>query len=245
MKLVLTDPLIFLGAAALFGLVLRHWARGLGSLIAVAAVGALYGLATPMVSAYLSNAVADGIPLVRPAAEDGAAAIVVLGGDIRTRTPEYGGDTVGRLTLERLRYGARLQRETGLPLLVTGGPIGQSHISLSEAMRATLVDEFQVPVRWVDAEARSTYENARFAAQILEQEGIERVYLVTHAVHMPRALEAFAYWGLEVIPAPTVLTIIGDGFSIFDVLPSTRALLASRYALYEWIARYWYRYKYY
>ena len=245
MKLVLTDPLFFIAVAVLFGLIVRHWARAFGTFVVVAAIGLLYGLATPMVSAHLSAAVGDGIPLVRPAAGDGAAAIVVLGGDIRTRTPEYGGDTVGRLTLERLRYGAHLQRETGLPLLVTGGPIGLSNISLSEAMRATLEEEFQIPVRWVDAEARSTFENAGYAAKILEQEGIDRVYLVTHAVHMPRAVEAFTYWGLEVVPAPTVLTIIGDDFSIYDVLPSTGALLNSRYALYEWIARHWYRYRFY
>ncbi|MEM7223686.1 MAG: YdcF family protein [Pseudomonadota bacterium] len=245
MRLVLTDPLFLCGLGVLVGLLLRPWLRRLGTFVAAAALVVLYGLSTPLVSAYLSAAVGDGIPLVRPAAEDGAGAIVVLGGDIRTRTPEYAGDTVGRLTLERLRYGARLQRETGLPLLVTGGPIGQSIISLSEAMRATLEDEFKVPVRWVDDKARSTFENARFAAELLGDEGIERIYLVTHAVHMPRAVEAFSYWGLDVVPAPTVLTIIGEGSTIYDFLPSTRALLASRYAIYEGIARYWYRYRFY
>ena len=241
MKLVLTDPLFFLGMAVLVGVVLRRWARGLGTLVILVAVVLLYGLSTPLVSTHLSAAVGDGIPLARPAAGDGARAIVVLGGDIRLGTPEYGGDTVGRLTLERLRYAARLQRETGLPILVTGGPISHSEISLAEAMKETLEDDFRAPVRWSDEQARSTFENARYAAELLGQDGIDQVYLVTHAVHMPRALEAFNHWGLEVTPAPTVLSLIGDHFSVFDVLPSTRALLASRYAIYEWVARQWYR----
>jgi uncharacterized SAM-binding protein YcdF (DUF218 family) len=47
-----------------------------------------------------------------------AQAIVVLGGGRYRGAPEYGGDTVSAMTLPRLRYAARLQRETGLPLLV-------------------------------------------------------------------------------------------------------------------------------
>ena len=50
-----------------------------------------------------------------------AQAIVVLGGGRYRDAPEYGGDTVGEATLVRLRYAAKLHRETGLPLLVTGG----------------------------------------------------------------------------------------------------------------------------
>jgi hypothetical protein len=36
---------------------------------------------------------------------------------------EYGGDTLGRLTLERVRYGARVAKKTGLPVLVAGGSV--------------------------------------------------------------------------------------------------------------------------
>ena len=39
-------------------------------------------------------------------------AIVVLGGGRRAHAPEYEGETVSPATLERMRYGARLHRET-------------------------------------------------------------------------------------------------------------------------------------
>src|SRR5580765_1139325 len=53
-----------------------------------------------------------------------AEAIVVLGGGRYLDAPEYGGDTAGPSTLERLRYGAKLGRETRLPILVSGGKPG-------------------------------------------------------------------------------------------------------------------------
>ena len=43
-------------------------------------------------------------------ASAGADAIVILSGGLRDYAPEYGGSTVNRITLERVRYGARLAR---------------------------------------------------------------------------------------------------------------------------------------
>jgi hypothetical protein len=48
-------------------------------------------------------------------------AIVILGGGVRPEAIDCGGDTLRRLTPERVRHGAYLARQTGLPVLVTGG----------------------------------------------------------------------------------------------------------------------------
>ena len=50
-----------------------------------------------------------------------AQAIVIVAGGRHRNAPEYGGETVNPLTLERLRYGARLARASGLPILLSGG----------------------------------------------------------------------------------------------------------------------------
>ncbi|RMG33348.1 MAG: hypothetical protein D6720_11630 [Gammaproteobacteria bacterium] len=47
-----------------------------------------------------------------------AQAFVVLAAGRHTGAPEYGGDTVGAISLQRARYAAFLQRHTGLPLIV-------------------------------------------------------------------------------------------------------------------------------
>jgi len=48
----------------------------------------------------------DDSPPVTLAQARSAQAIVILGGGVRRNAPEYGGDTLGRLTLDRVRYGA-------------------------------------------------------------------------------------------------------------------------------------------
>ncbi|RKZ35880.1 MAG: YdcF family protein, partial [Gammaproteobacteria bacterium] len=88
-------------------------------------------------------------------------AIVVLGGGRYSDAPEYGGDTVARGTLERLRYGARLHRQTGLPLLVTGGRVYGETTAEATLMKSVLTDEFGVGVKWAENESRNTFENAR------------------------------------------------------------------------------------
>ena len=118
-----------------------------------------------------------------------AQAIVILGAGTYFNPPEYQGrDTVSAATLVRLRYGAKLQRETQLPILVTGGnPVGNA-VSEGQQMQAVLQQEFNVPVRWVEKSSDNTLENARNSYALLQPHGIKRIVLVTHAWHMPRAV---------------------------------------------------------
>lgn len=215
---------------ALVGLALWHRRPRLARGLVAAGVGALLLLSLPVVSSALLLAASD--PRVfDPAAASKAQAIVILSGGLRRDAPEYGGDTLGRLALERTRYGARVARETGLPVLVTGGAYGPTRPE-AHVMRDVLEREYGVPVRWVEDRARTTRENARFTAQILRPLGIERVVLVVHAFDVPRARLEFERAGLSVLPAPTMIPrLVGAG--IADFVPSAAALQSSYYALYE------------
>jgi len=42
-----------------------------------------------------------------------------------------------------------------------------------------------------------------FTKELLEPLGIDRILLVTSAIHMPRAVGLFEHQGFEVVPAPT------------------------------------------
>lgn len=166
-----------------------------------------------------------------------AQAIVILGGGRNSNAPEFGADTVNRLTLERLRYGARLARQTGLPILVSGGaPSG----SVAEAilMKTSLQEDFGLSVRWTEPSSLDTRQNARYSAQQLRVSGVERIVLVTHAAHMRRAQEEFEANGLQVIAAPTAWLGPregGDEDEVIPSLPSIAASYAGWYALHEWL----------
>ena len=172
-----------------------------------------------------------------------ADAIVILGGGTYFHAPEYaGGDVVSYTTLVRLRYGAKLYRETGKPILVTGGrPLGNS-VSEAQQMRMSLEQDFRVPVRWTEDESDNTFENAYYSFRILRQAGIHRIYLVTHAWHMPRAAAVFRRAGFDVIEAPTAFTT-RYRTDLLSFLPSAQALRDSRIFIHEIIGIFWYRLK--
>ncbi len=48
----------------------------------------------------------------------------------------------------------------------------------------------------------NTHEDALFCHEILAEKGINRIILVTSAIHMPRAAAIFKRQGFDVIPAP-------------------------------------------
>lgn len=180
---------------------------------------------------------------LKPVGNQPADAIVILGSGTYFHAPEYAGaDTVSRETLVRLRYGAQLQRATGKPILVTGGtPMGNA-LSEAQQMRAVLAIEFHQPARWTEDRSDNTYENAAYSAQLLHAAGIQRVYLVSHAWHLPRAIRAFRQAGLEVVPAPTAFTTRYQT-DLLSFLPNGKALEDSRIFTHELIGLIWYQLK--
>lgn len=172
-----------------------------------------------------------------------ADAIVILGGGMRGYAPEFGGKTVNRLTLERLRYGARLARRTDLPVMVSGGSTRPSQkVAEAELMKAALEEDFRTPVKWTESRSRDTRENADFCAAALLPAGIRRIVLVTHAAHMQRSVEAFEHAGFQVLPAPTAyLAGPGGGDDTPMEMPSMNAAYAGWYAVHEWLGLLAYR----
>jgi len=220
---------------SLVGLALRKRFPRSGKSLVWAGMVMLLALSMPVV-AFLLLQSAGSPPVFDPSRAQSAQAIVILGGGIRREALEYGGDTLGRLTLDRVRYGARVARMTGLPVLVTGGSVRGSR-SEGELMRESLEREFSVPVRWVEARSRNTHDNAVLSTAILRREGIARIVLVAHGFDMRRALAEFAATGIEAIPAPTGISAAGYP-TITDFLPTIGGLQGSYYAIYELLANF-------
>ncbi|MBD5803016.1 hypothetical protein AZOA_24490 [Azoarcus sp. Aa7] len=222
------------------GLLLAGRRRRAGLALAWLGVAATLLLSTPASVGWLLHGL-ETAPVVDAAGLRQAQAIVVLGAGKRRNAPEYGGETVNRLALERLRYAARLARRTGLPVLVSGGaPTGD--VPEAVLMQAALEEDFRVPVRWVERASLDTQQNGRFSAVPLHAAGVRRILLVTHAAHMPRAQAAFEDAGLQVIPAPTAwLGGAGAGEQVLGELPGPTSAYAGWYAVHEWLGLLAYR----
>lgn len=167
-------------------------------------------------------------------------AIVVLGGGRKTLAPEYGISTLHERSIERLRYGVWLSRETGLPLAFSGGLGHGAQPGPTEAEIAARVAEreFGRPLKWAESESRDTRENAIKSVALLQGQGIERIVVVTHGYHMRRSVRNFqrAVEGnkMTVIAAPMGLYTPGH-LNARDWLPHYGHLEDTSLAVHEWL----------
>jgi uncharacterized SAM-binding protein YcdF (DUF218 family) len=137
-----------------------------------------------------------------------STAIMVLGGGLEPFAPEYGISNLSYASLERLRYGVWLSRETGLALGFSGGVGFAQPDAKAEAQIAAQIaaNEFNRPLKFVEDNSRDTRENAARTLALLRPLGIKHIVLVTHGWHMPRAVRAFevaaAGSGIRIEAAP-------------------------------------------
>lgn len=210
-----------------------------GRAIVGAALVGLIVLALPVVGNALLLSL-ERLP-ERHAAAPGAAkpgAIVVLGAEVCYALDDArasGRDSdIGPLSLERARTAAALHRRTGLPILVSGGIVGDNPVPVGTVIARSLADDFGTPPRWVETQSRDTWENARLSAELLRAAGISTVYVVTHAWHMPRALLAFRRAGITAVPAPVRLDA-WPPLTWRDFFPTDGAWQLSYFGFHEWI----------
>jgi uncharacterized SAM-binding protein YcdF (DUF218 family) len=211
--------------AIIGALLLRRRAR-LGRVLLATGLGSLWLLSLPLVADALTRMVQHypALDLSQPLQ---AQAIVILGGGgQRAFAPEYGGPAAEPLLLERLAYGAYVAHHTGLPVLVTGNGIE------ARAMRDSLVRNFAIEPRWIEDRAYDTFDNASNSAQLLHNDGVQRIVLVTSADHLWRASHEFTAAGLQVTPAPAGVWSQRE-FGVQRYLPDAQALLRSFVASYE------------
>ena len=242
---LLTPPGVII-LVAIIGLVLQRRSRVVGATILWISIGTLYAVSLPITGNALLRMLQRStlaLPAVEKIRADGVDAIVVLGGGRDADQPQYGGDTVGKFTLERLRYAVRLQRATGLPILTSGGSVFGRGVSEAELMRRALEQDFHTTAEWIEDRSRNTMENALYSRAVLEAAGKRKIWLVTDAWHMPRAYWAFRSVGIDTTMAPTSF-ISGGVDTLLDVLPSSQGLYLSDLALHEALGILWYRWRY-
>jgi uncharacterized SAM-binding protein YcdF (DUF218 family) len=177
---------------------------------------------------------ADMLDKLRARRGEANIAVLVLGGGARSDVPEYDGPSLRPVSLERLRYGVWLARRVGI-----GRSARDLHFTEAALAERTAAEEYRLKLRWAEGRSRDTRENAAFSLALLKADGIKTVLLVTHDLHMPRALQAFqeaAQGQIEIIAAPVGLR--RDAMSSFDDwCPSSEGFARVRYAVYEWLGQ--------
>lgn len=233
------SPLTWLLGCALLGACARArmWPRRLAAFGAAGSIA----LMTPLLANTLVKSVESQTPPASACAAATPPYVVVLAGGI-DREPSGDDDTAALSadSLRRLLAGIALDRElaAGTPvLLVGGGPYATSESRLME----------RLAVQWgiapaaltTERDSTTTWESAHRVAA-LSPPPPHRFWLVTSALHMPRALLAFRAAGFEPCPRSSgSLYLAPAGFGYF--LPQTSALRKSEQAIHEIIGGLGYR----
>ena len=156
-------------------------------------------------------------------------------------SPDVGGSTLNARTLARVRMAARLARQYDLPIVVSGGRPRFGEQPEAALMAESLRSDFGLrsPI-WIEGQAFNTAQNASRSLALLEKRHIRRIYLVTSALHMPRAMDWFQHVELEVTPAPCDYRLDRGVKPIWTQwLPRAGYLGASSDALHEYVGRWW------
>lgn len=154
--------------------------------------------------------------------------IIMLGGGAMPDSPDV--DGTGALCASpanRLLTTVRLQRELGVPILLSGGQVYEDTGAEAKIARRILLS-LGVPDDMIFAETRSinTTQNAKFSAEILREQGFTHPILVTSAFHMKRAVLNFKKQGVEVTPYPADYWVTHHPvFHYTKLRPQTEALL--------------------
>jgi len=232
---LILPPLVYLLPALAAVLCLRRRPRLQYGVLGMMALLA-YLLSLPVTAVWLNGWLERYPPLTLAQART-AQAIVVIGGGVKP-APEYAANVLSGAANQRLQYGAWLSRQTGLPLLVSGGaPLGGEPEAV--VMARVLQQHYGLSARWQEPASRTTLENARYSQALLARDGVQRIVLVTQAWHMSRALPLFAQTGLQVLPGSTGY-VRYDGGGLVLWLPSGLAMQETYQALRELVGMLYY-----
>jgi len=161
-----------------------------------------------------------------------ADAIVVLGGGTHPKEDPRQIVEINSAG-DRVIYAGWLYHQGGAgKILVSGGRIpwlksANSKVDTPAHEMAYLLNMLGVPDEdiWLETESQNTYENALYSRQILQEKGINRIILVTSALHMPRSVRLFSAQGFEVVPAPVDYRVTESDWGNFGGISFTQHVL--------------------
>ncbi|WP_433745060.1 YdcF family protein [Falsibacillus pallidus] len=130
--------------------------------------------------------------------------IVMLGGGGVT-SPDMDGTTgiLSGAASNRLLTAARLQIETNLPLIISGGQVypdtgNEGNIAKRQLLQLGIPENKII----IDDKSLNTEQNAKYTKKLMEKHHFEKPILVTSAFHMKRSVLCFEKVGIPVVPFP-------------------------------------------
>jgi len=168
-------------------------------------------------------------------------AIVVLGGGVRGDVNTISDiDYLYAASFRRAQGALRLaQQYPDLSIIVSGGS-GTSDITEADLMGSLLIQQGIKSTRISkERESVNTWESSLNTGMILKKNSTNEIYLVSSAIHMPRAIQVYQKQGLTVCAYPVDrVLVIPKWYELF--IPQISALVKTKNALHEIAGIGWY-----
>lgn len=194
----------------------------------------LYLQSTPFIAYHLNKLIAPSPMKIEEL--NNVQAIVVLGGGVNNSAEEYNVNAVSSNdTFVRIRYAAYLAKKNpDIPIFTSGGAIDTKN-SEASLIKYALQNEFDIENDvYLEPDSKTTKENAKYTAHLLQQYHISTIALVTSASHMRRASALFKQNGIHVIDAPTGYYSLGySTMPLLWFVPTAQAMGTTSSVLHE------------
>ncbi len=228
---ILPLPVLWL---LLLGVILWRW-KGLSRAAFAVATLLFVAISLPASGKILISTLAVGAPPYEGEGAGGVQAILVpSGGTFDDGTGRWWPTSS---SARRLTLGLRLQQQTGLPLILSGG----SPQADQPPEAGTLAEHFglRAPEVLLEPTARNTSETAAAVAAMLADTPAPRVILVTSRTHIARMSAALRHHGIDVLAVATGRSP-RKAEDTPDFLPSALGLKLTRAAFWEYMGIAWY-----
>jgi len=165
--------------------------------------------------------------------------IIMLGGGATLDSPDFSG--TGGLSgsaPSRLLTTLRIHNKTNLPIILSGGKVYASTGTESEIAKRQLLDlNINKNNIIIENSSRTTTENAKFTAKILNKYHFSKPIIVTSAFHMKRSMMNFSNAGIKTaIPYPTgYFTNTHVSIDLKSFIPSYDSFNTTGIALHEYL----------
>ncbi|ACM92072.1 conserved hypothetical protein [Nautilia profundicola AmH] len=160
------------------------------------------------------------------------SAVVVLGGGTNSR------DVLKAMpdAFKREVYGLLIAKQESLPYIFTGG--GIQNIKEAENIKKDIdmiLKTCNCDIEtFYENRSLNTFQNAKYTAKLFEKLNLsKKIYLVTSAYHMKRAIMIFNNFGFQIIPKP-VGFYYDNEYTFWDIFPNAGNFYHSYKAIHEY-----------
>lgn len=173
--------------------------------------------------------------------------VVILGGGVLPSTVFRKNPEASGATYSRLFNGVRIFKQSNAKMLVLSGAGEEEDNESNAEIMERLATELGVPEDAIIKETKShnTFEHAIKFAKLFPKTDNMKIGIVTSAIHMPRAVQAFRKKVSQdaIIPIPVGYIYSPFEYNIESFIPSSDAFSTSSYAIHEWIGIVWHHFR--